>query len=78
MKIIFTKYFILFSFIKFTISDTNKTMINIENIITDRDIKMPENITISNNSKTPLDAPIININTINKTSETPKKANVTL
>jgi len=53
-------------------------MINIENIITDRDIKMPENITISNNSKTPLDAPIININTINKTSETPKKANVTL
>jgi len=78
MKIIFTKYFILFSLIKFTISDTNKTMINIENIITDRDIKMPENITISNNSKTPLDAPIININTINKTSETPKKANVTL
>ena len=78
MKIIFTKYFILFSFIKFTISDTNKTMINIENIITDRDIKMPENITISNNSKTPLDAPIININTINKTSETPKIANVTL
>ena len=78
MKIIFTKYFILFSLIKFTISDTNKTIINIENIITDWDIKMPENITISNNSKTPLDAPIININTINKTSETPKKANVSL
>ena len=77
MKIIFSKYFILISLIKFTISDTNKT-INNENIITDLDINMLDNITISNNSKTPLDVPIININNINKASEAPKNENVTL
>ena len=76
MKIVFTKYFILISLIKFAISETNK-IINIKNITTDQDKQIPENITFSNISKTPIDIPIININTINKTSETPKNANVT-
>ena len=76
MKIVFTKYFILISLIKFAISETNK-IINIKNITTDQDKQIPENITFSNISKTPIDIPIININTINKTSEAPKNANVT-
>ena len=76
MKIVFTKYFILISLIKFAISETNK-IINIKNITTDQDKQIPENITFSNISKTPIDIPIININTINKTSEAPKSANVT-
>ena len=76
MKIAFTKYFILISLIKFAISETNK-IINIKNITTDQDKQIPENITFSNISKTPIDIPIININTINKTSEAPKNANVT-
>ena len=83
MKIVFTKYFILISLIKFTISDTNKTINNNNNnnnnnLITDQDIKIPENITNLNISKKPLEVPIINTKTINKTSETPKDANVTL
>ena len=77
MKIVFTKYFILISLIKFAISETNK-IINIKNITTDQDKQIPENITFSNISKTPIDIPIININTINKTSEAPKNANVTI
>ena len=76
MKIVFTKYFILISLIKFAISETNK-IINIKNITIDQDKQIPENITFSNISKTPIDIPIININTINKTSETRKNANVT-
>ena len=76
MKIVFTKYFILISLIKFAISETNK-IINIKNITIDQDKQIPENITFSNISKTPIDIPIININTINKTSEAPKNANVT-
>ena len=76
MKIVFTKYFILISLIKFAISETNK-IINIKNITTDQDKQIPENITFSNISKKPIDIPIININTINKTSEAPKNANVT-
>ena len=76
MKIVSTKYFILISLIKFAISETNK-IINIKNITTDQDKQIPENITFSNISKTPIDIPIININTINKTSEAPKNANVT-
>ena len=77
MKIVFTKYFILISLIKFTISDTNN-IINNNSLITDQDIKIPENITNLNISKKPLDIPLINIKTINKTSETPKDINVTL
>ena len=77
MKIVFTKYFILISLIKLTISDTNKN-INNNSLITDQDIKIPENITNLNISKKPLDVPIINTKTINKTSETPKDINVTL
>ena len=77
MKIVFTKYFILISLIKFAISETNK-IINIKNITIDQDKQIPENITFSNISKTPIDIPIININTINKTSEAPKNDNVTL
>ena len=76
MKIVFTKYFLLISLIKFAISETNK-IINIKNITIDQDKQIPENITFSNISKTPIDIPIININTINKTSEAPKNANVT-
>ena len=76
MKIVFTKYFILISLIKFAISESNK-IINIKNITIDQDKQIPENITFSNISKTPIDIPIININTINKTSEAPKSANVT-
>ena len=76
MKIVFTKYFILISLIKFTISDTNKTYNN-NNLITDQDIKIPENITNLNISKKPLDVPLVNIKTFNKTSETPKNTNVT-
>ena len=77
MKIVFTKYFILISLIKLTISDTNKN-INNNSLITDQDIKIPENITNLNITKKPLDVPIINTKTINKTSETPKNINVTL
>ena len=79
MKIVFTKYFILISLIKLTICDTNKTINNNNNnLITDQDIKIPENITNLNITKKPLDVPIINTKTINKTSETPKNINVTL
>ena len=80
MKISFTKcIIILISLIKFSISNTNITIRN-ENIKTNQEIIIPENITISNISKTPLDVPIINTININKTSEVPiiENENVTL
>ena len=80
MKIIFTKYLILISLIKFTISDTDKTISN-EIIVADLDLKTSDNISGLNLSNIPLDDPIIDRKNINKTSETseePKNINVTL